>query len=417
MPKAKIIVSDVLEGLKGLPSESVQCVITSPPYWGLRDYGTEGQIGLEDTPEEYVERMVGVFREVRRVLRADGVLFLNIGDSYATGAGKVGKCPGGGKQGENWKGATTSPNRMPLDGLKPKDLVGVPWRLALALQADGWWLRSDIIWAKPNPMPESITDRPTKSHEYIFLMAKSQRYFWDYKAAQTDAKTTWRATDMMDDPESGSKDAAAVAQGLRTRGGMTKHSPEERKTANMRTVWNVSVTSLKDAHFATFPPALVEPMVKVGTSDKGACPECGNPWERVVEVTRGGPSTRKGREEAGATLRPVQRGGFETTGAAPGDTRGMPSVSVETVGFHPDCECHGSFVNENHDWEPDIEWMEDGPPITPCTVLDPFSGAGTTGLVALRFGRDYIGIELNPKYAAMSRKRIRADAPLFNEVR
>jgi len=173
----------------------VQCCITSPPYFGLRDYGVSGQIGLEQTPDAYVAQLVAVFREVRRVLADDGVLWLNLGDSYATGAGKVGDCPGGGEQGERWRGyrgtregdpkngnamgPLIQPNRMPLPGLKPKDLIGIPWRVAFALQADGWYLRSDIIWHKPNPMPESVTDRPTKSHEYIFLLSKSERYFFD----------------------------------------------------------------------------------------------------------------------------------------------------------------------------------------------------------------------------------------------
>ena len=152
------------------------------PYWGLRDYGTPGQLGLERTPEEYVAKMVEGFHEVRRVLRSDGTLWLNMGDSYATGAGKVGNCPGGGEQGANWKGVATSPNRMPIVGLKPKDLCGIPWMVAFALRADGWYLRQDIIWHKPNPMPESVTDRCTKSHEYIFLLTKNERYFYDQDA-------------------------------------------------------------------------------------------------------------------------------------------------------------------------------------------------------------------------------------------
>jgi DNA modification methylase len=234
---------DALALMREMPEASVQTCVTSPPYWGLRDYGTakweggdsacdhrangerrqlphgdgrandsyanerhtipgvgasyksvcakcgavriDAQLGLERTPQEYVERMVEVFREVRRVLRDDGTLWLNLGDSYATGGGAVGRAPGGGDQGERFirQGMiNTQPNRMPLDGLKPKDMVGIPWRVAFALQADGWWLRSDIIWAKPNPMPESVTDRPTKSHEYLFLLTKSARYYYDAQA-------------------------------------------------------------------------------------------------------------------------------------------------------------------------------------------------------------------------------------------
>jgi DNA modification methylase len=187
---------DALEVLRTMPDESVNCVVTSPPYWGLRDYGTAGQLGLESSPWEYLERMTDVFREVRRVLRKDGTCWVNMGDCYATGAGKVGDHPGGGTQGERWKdsnqdpkrssprprGPMTQPNRMPQTGLKPKDLVGMPWRLAFALQDDGWYLRQDIIWHKPSPMPESVRDRCTKAHEYLFLLAKSERYYFDQNA-------------------------------------------------------------------------------------------------------------------------------------------------------------------------------------------------------------------------------------------
>lgn len=198
---------DALDVLRGMESESVQCCVTSPPYWGLRSYLETDhpdkplEIGLEATLPQYLEKMTAIFREVRRVLRADGVLWLNLGDSYATGAGRVGSSPGGGKQGEEWtgfrgdhphdpkrkpeaipRGPMTQPNRMPQDSLKPKDLCGVPWRIAFALQADGWYLRSDVIWHKPNPLPESVTDRPTKSHEYLFMLAKSPRYYFDQVA-------------------------------------------------------------------------------------------------------------------------------------------------------------------------------------------------------------------------------------------
>ncbi|MEY4095700.1 MAG: Bordetella phage vB BbrM, partial [Acidobacteriota bacterium] len=173
---------DCLEVLRTMPDESVQCCVTSPPYWGLRDYGHDGQIGLESTPEAYVGRMVEVFREVRRVLREDGTLWLNLGDSYANKGAKDSSAVGG-FTGERIragaKGIMDSRPREIPDGLKPKDLVGIPWRVAFALQADGWYLRQDIIWHKPNPMPESVTDRCTKAHEYVFLMAKSQRYYYD----------------------------------------------------------------------------------------------------------------------------------------------------------------------------------------------------------------------------------------------
>src|SRR5262245_47420632 len=187
-----ILRGDCREVLRTLPAESVNCVVTSPPYWGLRDYGVAGQIGLEETYSDYIDKMVGVFEAVRRILRKDGTVWLNLGDSYATGAGAVGECPGGGEQGARWRGdgskrdyglgPMTQPNRMPQAGLKPKDLTGIPWRVAFALQADGWYLRQDIIWSKPNPMPESVRDRCTKAHEYLFLLSKSERYYYDAEA-------------------------------------------------------------------------------------------------------------------------------------------------------------------------------------------------------------------------------------------
>lgn len=226
--------------LKGLPDNSVQCVVTSPPYWGLRDYQVNGQIGLERTPDEYVANMVSVFREVRRVLRKDGTLWLNLGDSYVGGATK-GENEGA-KQRTN-KGATWGNNsdlallKHKVKGLKQKDLVGIPWRVAFALQADGWYLRSDIIWHKPNPMPESVTDRPTKSHEYIFLMVKSARYYYDADAIREVAAYDGR------------KDIWQDGVALR----------------NRRSVWTVATHPYKGAHFATFPPALIEPCILAGS--------------------------------------------------------------------------------------------------------------------------------------------------------
>lgn len=248
------------------------------------------ELGLEPTPEAYVANMVEVFREVRRVLRPDGVCWLNLGDSYATGAGKVGDCPGGGEQGERWagssgsrgersrglrdgrhsgkhlhvhaKGPMTQPNRMPIAGLKPKDLVGMPWRVAFALQADGWYLRSDVIWSKPNPMPESVTDRPTKAHEYIFLLTKSGRYFWDQEAVREECA-----------PPSGGRQRSALAKDTRYvgadfkdyHGGRTgRHQAYQPPTRNLRSVWTIPSHPFPDAHFATFPPALAETCIKAG---------------------------------------------------------------------------------------------------------------------------------------------------------
>jgi DNA modification methylase len=309
-----ITTGDALDVLAAMEPRSVQTCVTSPPYWGLRDYGVDGQIGLESTPEAFVARMVEVFREVRRVLRDDGTLWLNLGDSYASvGSGGdtksgfndryFGTNNGAGKQGAP-EGLTG--RRELRSGLKPKDLCGIPWRVAFALQADGWFLRSDIIWHKPNPMPESVRDRPTKSHEYIFLMSKSARYLYDADAISEPHGSNWLAK---------RKPYEIKGNNDRNDGGQPPQSARERR--NRRSVWTVTTRPYKGAHFATFPPKLIEPCILAG-APRGA------------------------------------------------------------------------------------------------VVLDPFAGAGTTGLVSVRLGRSFRGVELNPVYADMARKRIIDDAPLFN---
>lgn len=250
---------DALAGLKQLPDACVQCVVTSPPYWGLRDYGVDGQMGLESTPDEYIERMVAVFREVRRVLRGDGTLWLNMGDKYNspnTHSGEVDKV--------DWRVRLNQPAGT-TNTLKPKDLCGMPWRLALVLQADGWWLRSDIIWSKPNPMPESVTDRPTRAHEYVFLMTQSARYFYDADAVREPASCPGRT---YSEDTAGHKTTALKDAGNRTTGGLhdgrkTYGNPE--KGRNRRTVWTIATHGFPDAHFATFPKKLVEPCIMAGT--------------------------------------------------------------------------------------------------------------------------------------------------------
>lgn len=466
MRKARILVGDALHLLPTLKPESVQCVVTSPPYWGLRDYGTEpsvwegdagcahewrtqtlateigkgnwaqgtngrgetqpggaalkrepirssvstgfcslckawlGCFGLEPTPELYIEHAVMIFREVRRVLRDDGTLWLNIGDSYATGAGKVGDCPGGGEQGARWAGdvdrlrdekrgyrgdrlangrgeqaailcqktrATrdgshagkhtaiaalgpmTQPNRLPLPGFKPKDMVGIPWMLAFALRADGWYLRQDIIWSKPNPMPESVRDRCTKAHEYLFLLSKSRRYYFDAEAVaepvslDTDARyergrsddhkwadggpgnqTIARTFDHMSKSGNKARKPASargvpVNTGGLTNGAVAGSVPWEGSTRNKRSVWEIATEPYPEAHLATYPTELVKPCILAGSK--------------------------------------------------PGDL-----------------------------------------------VLDPFAGACTTGLVALRHDRNFLGIEIKSDYVEMARRRLAGDAPLFNVV-
>jgi len=266
-----------LEVLKEMDSESVQCCVTSPPYWGLRDYGVEGQLGLEKTPDEYVEKVVEIFHEVNRVLKKDATLWLNLGDSYAGSWGNSGNRPEldgkGGTQRKKsadyfkrggWDERRDRPaSSHKLPGLKPKDLVGIPWRVAFALQADGWYLRSDIIWAKPNPMPESVTDRPTKSHEYIFLMSKNAKYFYDNEAVKE--PSTMHPVDWNED---GTKKRKSHVRGD-FGGKNTKPGKEAFRTItssrNKRTVWTVTTKPYKEAHFATFPPDLIAPCIKAGS--------------------------------------------------------------------------------------------------------------------------------------------------------
>lgn len=307
-----IRVGDCRAILQSLPSQSVQMCVTSPPYFGLRDYGVEGQIGLEQTPDEFVAELVAVFQEVRRVLRDDGTLWLNLGDSYA-GSGKGRNADGshqdGGKQGTNKGTIVGSLVKTKAPDCKNKDLIGIPWRVAFALQADGWYLRQDIIWHKPNPMPESVTDRCTKAHEYIFLLSKSERYYFDSAAIAEEA--TGR------DPGNTSPHKHAGQPMSETKANLTEIGP--RLTRNKRSVWSVPVRPFSGAHFATFPPDLIEPCIRAGSKA--------------------------------------------------GDV-----------------------------------------------VLDPFGGAGTTGLVANRLGRDGLLIELNPAYAMLAEQRIASDSPLFAEV-
>lgn len=328
MRRCEIIVGDAVEVLKGLPEGSVHSCVTSPPYWGLRDYGVAGQIGLEGAPEEFVEALVRVFREVRRVLRGDGTLWLNIGDCWASsgGAGWQGKH---GARANRTHAQRSLKGRSAGHGLKNKDLVGVPWMVAFALRNDGWWLRQDIVWSKLNPMPSSVRDRCTPAHEYLFLLSKSERYHFDASAIAEPCVAGDRgsrfdsAQDLATKPGLGMGERArsVPASMMPPIGGTKKHpgnngnatySGEEREwttTRNKRSVWTISTQPFPEAHFATFPEALVEPCVLAG------CPAGG-------------------------------------------------------------------------------------------TVLDPFAGAGTTGLVAVRLGRGFVGMELNPEYAAMARRRV-----------
>lgn len=309
-----ILIGDVREQLKQLADQSVNCVVTSPPYWGLRDYGNDGQIGLEQTPEQYIEQMVLVFREVWRVLKNDGTLWLNLGDSYASF--RDGKATPDTTRGDS-KGTLvpkgSAANRMANSfagsSIKHKDLVGIPWRVAFSLQQDGWYLRQDIIWHKPNPMPESVMDRCTKAHEYIFLLTKSSKYYFDNEVIKEPSAQLGKTNIRFGGNKYGDSDDPKHA----TKSGNTYIDSGKR---NKRSVWTVTTRPFKGAHFATFPPQLIEPCILAG------CPEGG-------------------------------------------------------------------------------------------TVLDPFFGAGTTGLVAQRHNRKWIGCELNPEYAAIAQARIESESTLF----
>jgi len=257
----RVLYGDCRQTLRSLPDGVARCCVTSPPYWGLRDYGHADQIGLESTPEEYVETLVAVFREVRRCLADDGTLWLNLGDSYA-GAGKGQSNSGGGKR-----------------GMKPKDLVGIPWRVAFALQADGWWLRSDIIWHKPNPMPENVTDRPTSAHEHVFLLTKSEQYFYDAAAiAEPSTQPSRQRKDRVggaSHAERGQHSAGGVVSGYTTR--------------NARNVWTICSKPYSGAHFATMPPALASRCIAAGSE----------PGDVVIDPFLGSGTTAQQAEAAG----------------------------------------------------------------------------------------------------------------------
>ena len=382
-----ILQGDCLTRLREIPDESVHCVVTSPPYYGLRDYGFHGQVGLEKTPDEYVSKLVEVFREVRRVLRTDGVLFLNLGDSYASGKGTCYN-PGGGESslGMVRKDAGAHPldrgnvSDLRDQGLKPKDLIGIPWRVAFALQADGWYLRSDIIWAKPNPVPESVTDRCTKSHEYIFMFTKSARYFYDNEAVKEPATSAAHSRKGLIHPELASGPTARNGTGQYDSIASNNRIWGNSGTRNRRDVWTIATKPYRGAHFAVFPPDIPEICIKAGTSERGCCPVCGAPWVRVVERTADVDETAKGSF--------FDRG---KTGARDGGDRTQPGERYlkQTIGFSPSCSCGA------------------GKPV-PCTVLDPFAGSGTTGAVAKSLGRDYILIEANPDYIELIEARLAA---------
>ncbi len=288
-PTWDILQGDSIEVMRGMELESVHCCITSPPYWGLRSYGVDGAYGLEPTLEEYIANMVEVFREVRRVLRKDGSLWLNLGDVFAHNGASGGASPDGARKGRVADRAAQEKMGYTVpSGLKPKDLIGLPWRVAFALQADGWWLRSDIVWHKPNPMPESVTDRPTRAHEYVFLLSKSARYYWDADAIREPHKSE-SIKRYECGLHTGAPDDGIVAAGARTGVFWSDRMGDHMNAvgANKRTVWSIATQPYKEAHFATYPEKLVEPCILAGTSERGVCGVTGAPWARVTEVSGG----------------------------------------------------------------------------------------------------------------------------------
>jgi len=368
----QILQGDVREQLQNIEEKSIQTCVTSPPYWGLRDYGAEGQLGLEPTPEEYVANMVEVFREVKRVLRDDGTVWLNLGDSYASNSDRASLRLGGHDKSCSCSYCTLPSNGLKTSvpvGMKQKDLVGIPWLVAFALRADGWYLRSDIIWHKPNPMPESVTDRPTKSHEYIFLLSKSQKYFYDAEAVKEPAQP--HKGKVLDNRESGT----GLARGLNGQADRQGNFMAVGDGRNKRSVWTVSTQPYPGAHFATFPPKLIEPCILAGTSPK-ACEVCGSPWERVVEKDR--QPSRPAIQSKTYDKTPMEYGNRDPQ---------RHETTTTTTGWQPTCTCDNKGTGK-------------------CKVLDPFCGSGTTLWVAETNGRDSVGIELNPEYIELIKKRM-----------
>ncbi len=479
--KPRIIIGDALTELRKLEPESVHCVITSPPYWRLRDYGTgkwEGgdsecnhkettarndggreniqgfhgsakadsdkgamsyrdtcrkcgavrtdkQLGFEATPEEYTQMMVAVFREVRRVLRKDGALWLNMGDSYSHGGH-------GARDNERWPKQSRN-DAMPIharkkSGFKPKDLCGIPWRLAFALQADGWYLRSALPWVKRSAMPESATDRPASALEYVFLLTRSAHYFFDMDAVRQGQVCSREEAEAKycKQPHKGQRDPGGRRE---TTAGFTnaKYNPAGRNLRDTDLYYqslrppygfifagdepvglDVNPAPYADAHFATYPPKLVEPLILAGTSARGCCPECGAPWERIVK--KAGGTTGKSWHEHSADSRKGMSQYSASAGHAK-DEQGN-SYSVETIGWQPICKCH--FRPAPAGMGGGLEYKPRAP--VPCTVLDPFAGSGTTLAVAYKLGRASIGIELNPEYAKLIETRVGAETPALPGV-
>jgi len=361
-----IYIGNCLETLQKMDDQSVNTCITSPPYWGLRDYnGEEEQLGLEETPEQFTDNLVKVFREVKRVLKDDGTVWLNLGDSYSSG------------------GRTTTTNQTlrgdkdygvtrpkPSKGIKPKDLIGIPWRVALALQADGWYLRQDIIWHKPNPMPESVRDRCTKAHEYIFLLSKNVKYYFDYEAIKEDA--------VGNSPNNKKPHKHQGQPFSRTKENLVNIQAVEKR--NKRSVWTVTTKPFKGAHFATFPMDLIEPCVLAGCPEK-ICAECNKPYIRKL-IKSGEMQRRWSKNNADGS---------------PYNKQGSMQNIYEDLGMQKQCDCNTKETKAG-------------------TVLDPFGGSGTTAIVANKHNRNAVLCELNEEYVGIAKERINNDLGMMANV-
>lgn len=388
-PQISVLAGDARTRLTFLAANSVHCVVTSPPYWKLRNYGISGQVGLEKTIEGYIAQIVEIFREVRRVLRQDGTCWINLGDKQHS-----------------------------------KDLCGIPWRVALALQNDGWYLRCDVVWQKTNPMPESCKDRPTKSHEYIFLLTKSARYFYDHDAIKEPVTGNSHARGNGVNPK------AKVPSGWDTNKGTSHHEhigrykrpgknsrihvdrdpahiakgPKSRQnesfsaavvglvaTKNKRSVWTFATAPFRGAHFATFPAKLVEPCILAGTSTHGCCNHCGAPFKRITE--KGQPDLEWQRKCGGD-----KNGEYHGTATKDFDAAKAQDASATKARI-----LAGMAETKTIRWDATCKCENPSP--VPCTVMDPFGGSGTTGMVAKQHGRNAILIELNPDYIPLIQKR------------
>jgi DNA modification methylase len=405
-----IKIGDCREVLKGIPDKSVHCCVTSPPYYGLRLYCDQNspeslyEIGKEQSPDEYINNLVETFIEVKRVLRNDGICWIVIGDSYATtptGVKRNGTGFGSIFDGRDMSGVKESGkfNKLKASGLKQKDLIGIPFRLAFALQADGWWWRDTIIWSKGNPMPSSVTDRTTTSHEYILLFSKSKKYFFDNEAIKEPVAestvgrgpvTFGGSKGRAYNPEKGDPN---FRNGSEQWGRVFDYTDSCKNGRNKRSVWHVNTKPYKGAHFATFPLELIEPCILAGTSEYGVCSVCGSPYTRLTEKedlsisgsgnfgANGSKWLEEDKNSSGHRIR-------KNTEAlrALGRTHDNPFPKKYTVGWGPSCTCNA--------------------PLVPATILDPFGGSGTVGQWCQWNNRDCILIELNPDYKHLIEERI-----------